>query len=117
MLKLALVMSKEEGFGLAGKIPTIRNNPGDLRHSPHSSHEGIDPNAIGKIDTLQHGWDDFDRQIKLDAGRGLTLRGFIMKFAPPSENNSEGYLNYVCKGMGCTPETPLNHLLSEAESG
>lgn len=117
MLKLMRVMSKEEGFGLAGKIPTLRNNPGDLRHSPHSSHVGIDPEGIGIIDTIEHGWEDFERQIRLDAARGFTVEKFIAKFAPPNENNTSVYLEYVCHNMPCLPSTLLRDILIEESNG
>lgn len=101
--KLARLIAQEEGFGIPGSIPTRRNNPGDLRHSPHSQHPG-DPNAIGTIDTVEHGWEDLERQLRLDAERGLTLRGLVEKYAPPGENDTEGYLQFLCRGLGL-PET------------
>src|SRR6185437_4031555 len=35
---LARLISREEGFGIPGALPTRDHNPGDLRHSPHSAH-------------------------------------------------------------------------------
>ena len=58
MSRLAELIAREEGFGLPGKIPTTHHNPGDLRHSPHSSHDPDAPNAIGEIDNDQDGWND-----------------------------------------------------------
>ena len=34
-----------------------------------------------------------------------TIRQWIYRWAPPSENNSEGYVNFVCDRAGITPET------------
>lgn len=99
--KLLAVIEKMEGFDKEGTIPRRRNNPGDLRHSPHSSHEGIGPNDIGIIDTLEHGEEDAIRQFLLDAHRGQTMLQFIYTYAPPNENNSVIYLNFVCSEMGC----------------
>lgn len=112
MTKLAKLISKQEGFGRAGTIPTLRNNPGDLRHSPNSQHPG-DPNAIGTIDTLEHGWEDLERQLRLYAARGLTLRQCIEQYAPPSENNTSAYLDFVVAGFfGVVgEETPLAQVL------
>ena len=104
--KLAQLIAKKEGFGIPGAIPTRRNNPGDLRHSPHSSHEGIGPNDIGIIDTVEHGWEDLERQLQLYAQRGYTLRKCIEAWAPPSENDTESYVQFVCKGLG-VPDTTL----------
>lgn len=107
MTKLALLISKIEGFGRPGAIPTTHNNPGDLRHSPHSSHPG-DPNAIGQIDTVADGWADLERQLRLNADRGMTLRECIESWAPPSDgNDTQEYLQMVCDGLALPPETPL----------
>lgn len=102
--KLAHLIASEEGFGIPGALPTRDNNPGDLRHSPHSFHTG-DPNAIGQIPTAEEGWADLERQLELFAHRGMTLREAIYQFAPPSENNSERYLQFVCGGLGCSADT------------
>ena len=104
--KLAQLIAKEEGFGIPGAVPTTHNNPGDLRHGPHEQHPG-DPDAVGTAETAADGWADLERQITLDVARGLTLRQFIYKFAPPSENNSERYLNFVCAGLNIGPDVPL----------
>lgn len=103
MSKLARLIAQEEGYGIPGDVPTTHNNPGDLRHSPHSFHAG-DPDAIGVIDTPADGWTDLERQLQLYANRGLTLQQAIYEFAPPEENNSAQYLKYVCDGLGL-PET------------
>jgi hypothetical protein len=106
MSKLAHLIAQEEGYGIPGALPTRDNNPGDLRHSPHSFHSG-DPNAIGQIDTSEDGWADLERQLGLFADRGMTLREAIYEFAPPNENNSAAYLAYVCRGLGVTEDTSV----------
>jgi hypothetical protein len=98
MSKLAQLIAQEEGYGIPGDIPTLDNNPGDLRHSPHSFHTGSDPNAIGVIDNPNDGWADLERQLGLYAERGLTLQEAIYEFAPPLENNSQQYLDFICNG-------------------
>ena len=108
--RLAQLIAKEEGFGLAGKIPTLRNNPGDLRHSPHSQHPS-DPNAVGTIGTLEDGWADLERQLKLYASRGMTIRDCIYQYAPPNENNSGQYLGFICHGLGCGPDALVSDAL------
>ena|ERR1700693_1968691 len=110
MSKLAQLIAKEEGYGIPGSVPTRDNNPGDLRHSPHSFHAG-DPNAIGQIPTIEEGWADLERQLQLYGERGLTLREAIYEFAPPTENNSAQYLNFVCQGLGCQPDILVTEAL------
>ncbi len=104
MTKLARLIAQEEGYGIPGDIPTTHNNPGDLRHSPHSFHAADDPDGIGEIDSVTDGWADLERQLRLYAARGLTLQQAIYEFAPPEENNSAQYLKYVCDGLNL-PET------------
>lgn len=108
--KLAVLIAKEEGFGRPGKIPTIRHNPGDLRHSPHSQHPD-DPEAVGTIDSDAHGWEDLERQLRLFAERDLTLEEVVYKYAPPSENNSAKYLADICAGLGVGPKTSMVDVL------
>lgn len=103
MSKLAQLISKQEGFGIPGSVPTRDSNPGDLRHAPHASHDGEGPNDIGIETNAVEGWADLERQLQLYADRGLTLAQAIYEFAPPTENNSAAYLNYVCTGLGCVP--------------
>ena len=108
MTKLALLISKMEGYGTPGAIPTIDNNPGDLRHSPHSEHSPDAPNAIGRIDTEAEGWADLERQLQLYAERRMTLAQAIYEWAPASDGNDpSGYLQFVCDGLGLPPETPV----------
>lgn len=111
MSKLAKLIAQEEGFGIANAVPTRDNNPGDLRHSPHSSHDGEGSNDIGIIDTPDDGWTDLERQLQLYADRGITLREAIYAFAPPTENNSEQYLNFICNGLGLTPDATVAEAL------
>jgi hypothetical protein len=110
MSKLAHLIAQEEGYGIPGALPTRDNNPGDLRHSPHSFHTG-DPNAIGQIPTPEEGWADLERQLKLFAERGLTLQEAIYEFAPENENNSAAYLDFVCHGLGCGADTLVKDAL------
>lgn len=100
-----------EGFGRPGVTPTRDNNPGDLRHSPHSSHTGEGPNDIGEINTVADGWADLERQLKLYADRGMTIQQAVYEFAPPNENNTANYLEFVCKGLGMQQDEPISAAL------
>lgn len=107
--RLAHLIAQEEGFYTPGTIPNRYHNPGDLRHSPHSFHTTEAPNAIGQIDSDADGWTDLDRQLRLYAARGLTLRIMIEDYyAPPADgNDSERYLQFVCEGLGCPDTTTV----------
>src|SRR5208282_3598486 len=97
MSKLAEAIAHEEGFFIPGSLPNRDNNPGDLRHSPHSFHSVDAPDAIGQIDTSTDGWADLERQLALYVkdDSTITLAQAIYKWAPPTENNSSAYLTYV----------------------
>jgi hypothetical protein len=48
-------------------------------------------------------------QLKLYQSRGNnTLRGMISTWAPPSENNTAGYVSMVAKETGLSPDQPVN---------
>lgn len=105
--RLSRLIAEEEGFFRPGSKPNRFNNPGDLRHSPHSTHLASAPDDIGQIADVADGWADLERQLMLFAKRGLTVREAIETYAPPNENNSAQYLDFVCKGLGCSPDTPM----------
>ena len=116
MTRLAQLIAREEGFFKSGTIPAIRHNPGDLRHSPHSQHPGgpAHANDIGTIDTDADGWADLERQLLLDAQRGLTLQQAIFEWAPASDGNDPGkYLSDVLQGFGgqVTAQSSLTQVL------
>lgn len=112
MSKLAEAIAKFEGFGKPGTIPTVRNNPGDLRHAPHLSHDGLHPDDIGIAQTVADGWADLERQLRLYASRGMTLQQAISAFAPSNENDTSRYLAFVCTQLGCTADCPVSQLLA-----
>jgi hypothetical protein len=107
--KLAQVMAKQEGYGIPGKIPTLYKNPLNLRHSPHSQHPH-DPNGIGVIDTIEHGWEDADRQLEIWAAEGLTIQQMIEERQAPrgdGDNEPDIYLQHVCEWGGFEPGIPV----------
>lgn len=112
MSKLARLIAREEGFGIPGAIPTTHSNPGDLRHAPNASHEGEGSNDIGIEPDADDGWADLERQLQLYADRGMTLRAAIYCFAPPGDgNDTERYLNFVCNGLGVSPDIQVSEAL------
>lgn len=119
---LCYLMSRMEGYGIPGAIPTVRNNPLDLRHSPHSFHYEAFPNDIGWIDTIEHGWQDAERQLQLWAAMGLSLEGMVkmalgiplnadISTTNPDHNNGVIYLSYLTKGMHMSTSTPVSEAL------
>lgn len=102
---LAIAFSRMEGFGRPGAQPTVKNNPGDLRHGPHASHDGEGPNDIGIYATPELGWEDLETQLQKFSDRNLTVQQAINIFAPASENDPARYLAVVDELCpGCTPD-------------
>jgi hypothetical protein len=113
MTLLARLIAKEEGFGVPGAIPTVRNNPGDLSHAPNASHEGIAPDSVGIEPSAADGWADLERQLQLYASRGLTLGQMAEIYAPPFENDTASYLAALCSGLNCTSDTLVSDALEQ----
>lgn len=130
MVHLLEGMAHMEGFNVAGDRPQRNNNPLDLTWGSEAKRFGAtqgDHSAPGGLDgfggmavfpTALKGWQAasswlaipavFDKNGNLERGyRGATLRKVIYRFAPPNENNSEAYLNYVCEQTGYTAATVL----------
>lgn len=113
---LAQLIAREEGFYVPGSLPQRNNNPGDLRHAPDETHPELTPNSVGAFPDAATGWKALEHQLSLYAGRGLTLQQAIYEFAPPSENDSAQYLDYVSKGLGVIPGTPMSIALTIKET-
>lgn len=83
------------------------NNPGNLRfvgQEGASQGEG----GFAKFDTPAAGMEAMRRQIELDTQkRGLNLTQFLNKYAPPSENKTTNYIDFVAKKTGLDPNAPV----------
>jgi uncharacterized membrane protein len=107
----AQLFASKEGFGKVGARPTVNNNPGDLRHAPGEQHTPGDPDGIGKFATAEEGWAALEHQLELYAQRGFSLQKAVYTFAPPSENKTAEYLDYLCEHLGCSADTPMETVL------
>jgi hypothetical protein len=63
--RFAEAIAKAEGFGVPGKIPTVRNNPGNLK-IPGRPTGGVNPD-ITTFATPEEGWEALRKQIRLIA--------------------------------------------------
>ena len=83
------------------------NNPGNLRfvgQEGASQGEG----GFAKFETPQAGLDAMRNQIELDTQkRGLNLTQFLNKYAPPSENKTTNYIDFVVRKTGLDPSSPI----------
>lgn len=84
-------------------------NPFNLRYRGQAnSVMGL--SGFAKFDTIKNGVLAGYKQILLDARRGHTIYTFIMKYAPPSENNTERYINFITRGLMCNRSTLVSEV-------
>jgi len=94
------------------------NNPGNLIFRGQRAAKGKDEAGFAIFPTPWEGFLALVNQIKLDQRRGLTLKQFIYKYAPPSENNTEEYLVWLTTiSPNTSPDTPLIDLNPYALAG
>lgn len=91
----------------SSRLAYVNNNPGNLRFA---GQEGATQGEGGfaRFNSPEAGVQALERQIKLDASRGLTLAQFINKYAPPSENDTQKYVQDMVAWTGASPLTPLS---------
>jgi len=85
------------------------NNPGNLRfvgQAGATQGEG----GFAKFATPEAGYEALKSQIQLDASRGLTLGQFINKYAPPTENDTNLYINQISQQTGANANTPISQI-------
>ena len=81
------------------------NNPGNLRFV---GQEGATQGEGGfaRFDSPEAGMAAMRRQLELDTQeRGMTLSAFLNKYAPPSENKTTNYIDFVAKKTGLDPSS------------
>lgn len=83
------------------------NNPGNIRNSAFARRVG----AIGAAGGFavfpdeQTGMAAISELLQTNAYRNLTLAGAVSKYAPPSENNTDGYMKKIQKMTGMSINT------------
>ena len=90
-------------------IPTALNNPGCIR----PGNKKVDALAIGIVDTDNGPFLAFMNphqgfkalKIVLQGYKNHTVDALIHRYAPESENNTEKYIEKMCKITGCTRQT------------
>lgn len=88
------------------------NNPGNLEYGPFARSKG----AIGTdgrfavFPTLDQGMMAKRALVFGPRYINLTIAGAISKYAPPSENNTNSYINAVVSATGAGRNTPLSNL-------
>ncbi len=97
--------------------PQRNNNCINLKWKNQKESVGKDEDGFAIFPTAQAGWRAAVAQIQLDQDRGLTLGEFIVKFAPPSENDTAKYLADVGSQLTARHDTPLKNISPYALAG
>lgn len=87
------------------------NNPGNLNYvgQPGATRESGPNGRFAVFQTAEEGLVALARQLRLYAQRGInSVRAIISKFAPPSENNTQAYIESVSKRLGVDANAMLN---------
>ena len=94
---------------LGSPLAIANNNPGNLRYVGQAgATEG--KSGFAKFATPEAGVKALQNQIALDASRGLTVEQFINKYAPPSENDTQLYINQFTKALGTDKKVKIAQL-------
>jgi hypothetical protein len=95
----------QEAVGGADTVlSVVNNNPGNLRMAGQpGAIEG--EGGFAAFETPQAGLQALRRQVSLDTQeRGMNLSQFLSKYAPPSENDTQRYIDFVSQKTGLDPE-------------
>lgn len=103
---IAASIAQMEGANVTGSLAQRNNNPGNLRYVGQTgATQG--QGGFAAFATPEAGQQALIDQVNLDASRGLTLAQFLAKFAPPSENDTTNYIQFVSSQTGIDPNEPL----------
>ena len=91
------------------------NNPGNLNYAGQPGcHATTFGNGLeAQCDTLEAGISATERQLNLDASRGLTLAQRLQTWAT---GNPSAYVQNVSGWLGVSPDTPLSELVGPGVS-
>jgi hypothetical protein len=87
------------------------NNPGNIRSKPGTvwvGSVGVDDLGFVRFDSEENGIRALARVLmNYQAMHGLkTLRKMISRWAPSIENDTEAYVESVCKACNASPDSP-----------
>lgn len=97
------VVIPQEAPGQPGRVQLAaqNNNPGNLRNTDGSWKQYSTPAG---------GYADLQGKIRAHAYRGDTLENYLSAYAPPNENDTEGYIQNAEKALGVPRGTRLTAL-------
>lgn len=89
-----------------------RNNPLNIRYTSSNQWNGLCGSSNGFCEFQSLGYGLRAAIIIINSYKSLynidTIEDIIYKWAPPSENNSSGYVSFVCDQMNCCKSQKIN---------
>lgn len=88
--RIAQAIARAEGYGVPGAIPTVRNNPGNIR-------DNSKPGApVGTYPTAAAGWDALYKQVsRMLAGSNLYPKGWTLEQVAERYTGEVRYMDWA----------------------
>lgn len=111
-LTIIEAIAREEGYGVAGDIPTRDNNPGDIEAGKFATREGATGRdaknpRFATFANPDEGFEALRDLLNSPSYLDSTLHEALNKYAPSVENDTSSYESNVCAWTGLTPESVL----------
>jgi hypothetical protein len=99
-------------IGIKGSLADKNNNPCNLMYvKQKGASKGF--KGFAMFNSVEDGYQACINQVKIDQSRGLTLRKFITKYAPPHENDTWKYITTLASNLGISNNTNISSIDSE----
>ncbi len=88
------------------------NNPGNIRKGSFTQSHGAigDDGSFAVFNSMDDGYQAQADLLQTGNYQNKSLEGAIYRYAPPSENDSAGYVNYVASKTGIDPNKKMSDM-------
>ena len=106
-MRMAQAIARAEGYGVPGAIPTLRNNPGNIRNT-------APPYEIRSYATIEEGWSALYRQVaRMLAGSSLYPVNWTIEEVAARYTGEAAYMNWA-RIVASTLNVSTNTIFSRA---
>jgi len=91
------------------------NNPGNIKSTNYPGSIGSD-GTFAVFNSMEDGYKAQENLLQSSNYRNLSMHDAIYRWAPPSENDSAGYVKYVAEKTGIDPNKKMSDLTPEERS-
>lgn len=112
LVDIANTIAQIEGFFVPNSLAQRNNNPGNLIFVGQAGAT-LGEKGFAKFSSPDAGMQALQNQIALDASRGLDVTGFLNKYAPPSENDTNNYINLFTSKLGVSASDRLSDIIGD----